>query len=162
MFKSFNRSPLANSFKTFKRSQNSESRRENGNIGIMEVWKNGRKRKLPGNSFPTYPQYSIIPTFQYSIPRFASNLKPPTFSPLLYPVSVSPKFCHKWEETIVLFKLGLARQGSPGSKQRSGWTRDIGFKVELLADDNELADFHPPTTRSSASRWSNQSALVCG
>jgi hypothetical protein len=43
---------------------------------------------------------------------------------------------------------------SPGSKPRSGWTRDIGFEVELLADDNELANFHPPTARLLASRES--------
>jgi hypothetical protein len=28
----------------------------------------------------------------------------------------------------------------------------IGFKVELLAADNELANFHPPTTRFSTSK----------
>jgi hypothetical protein len=35
-----------------------------------------------------------------------------------------------------------------------------GFNEEFLAADNEFANFHPPTTRSSASRWSNQSAPV--
>jgi hypothetical protein len=35
-----------------------------------------------------------------------------------------------------------------------------GFNEELLAAENEFANFHPPTTRSSASRWSNQSAPV--
>ena len=42
-------------------------------------------------------------------------------------------------------------EGSPGSKPRSGVTRDIGCMVELLADDNELANSHPQTARLSAS-----------
>ena len=46
-----------------------------------------------------------------------------------------------------MYKIGLAFLRSPGSKPRSGVTRDIGCMVELLPADNELANLHPHTAR---------------
>jgi hypothetical protein len=80
----------------------------------------------------------------------------------LYSFSVSIKFCRKWEEIIGLSMRGRGRQGAPGSKPRSGWTRDIGFKVEQFAADNELANFHPQTNRLQLPGVRNSLRLPCG
>ena len=49
--------------------------------------------------------------------------------------------------TVERFSSKKMSEGPPGSKPRSGWTRDVGCKKELFADDNELANFHPQTAR---------------